>query len=90
MYPELYKAASITNFVDKIKGPVVTSLRDKWDMSDTLINGKRPNNAIKYCHLWKARIPKNLPEGDHTLIVRVTDMFGREFFDEYHYRIENR
>lgn len=70
--------------------PYVTSLRDKWDKADLIYNGKRPSNAVASTHLWKARVPRNLPEGSHTLIIKVTDQFGREFFDEYTYRIENR
>ncbi|SMO43923.1 Calcineurin-like phosphoesterase [Gracilimonas mengyeensis] len=70
--------------------PYVTSLRNKWDLSESLIKGKRPNNAVASSHLWKTRIPKNLPEGEQTLIIRVSDMFGREFFDEYNYRIVKR
>lgn len=70
--------------------PYVTSLRDKWDKSEDLIDGKRPNNAVASSHLWKTRVPKNLPEGEHRITVRVTDMFGQQFFDEYSYRIEDR
>ncbi|SMO58465.1 calcineurin-like phosphoesterase C-terminal domain-containing protein [Fodinibius sediminis] len=70
--------------------PYITSLRDKWDKSEDLINGKRPNNAVASSHLWKTRIPKNLPEGEHTITIRVTDMFGRQFFDEFSYRVEDR
>lgn len=70
--------------------PYITSLRDKWDNSETLIEGKRPNNAIASSHLWKTRVPKNLPEGEHTITIRITEMFGRQFFDEFRYRIEDR
>jgi hypothetical protein len=70
--------------------PYITSLRDKWDTSEDLIDGKRPNNAVASSHLWKARVPKNLPEGKHTITIRVTDMFGRQFFDEFSYRVEDR
>lgn len=70
--------------------PFVTSLRDKWDRADYILNGKRPNNAVASSHLWKARVPKNLSEGPHTIIIMVSDHFGRGFFDEFTYRIENR
>ncbi|PAU92750.1 metallophosphoesterase [Aliifodinibius salipaludis] len=70
--------------------PYITSLRNKWDKSEELIEGKRPNNAVASTHLWKTRVPKDLPEGKHTITIRVTDMFGRQFFDEYSYRVEDR
>ncbi|MEL7833828.1 calcineurin-like phosphoesterase family protein [Fodinibius sp. Rm-B-1B1-1] len=70
--------------------PYITSLRDKWDRSEGLIDGKRPNNAVASSHLWKTRVPKNLPEGEHTITIRVTDIFGRQFFDEYSYHVEDR
>lgn len=70
--------------------PFVTSLRDKWDRADYILEGKRPNNAVASSHLWRARVPKNLPEGTQTLVIRVTDQFDREFIDEFTYRIENR
>lgn len=70
--------------------PNITSLRDKWDTSEDLIDGKRPNNAVASTHLWKTGVPKNLPEGEHTITIRVTDMFGRQFLDEFSYRVEDR
>lgn len=74
----------------EIGDPYVTSLREKWDKADLIFNGKRPSNAVASTHLWKARVPRNLPEGSHTLIIKVTDQFGRDFYDEYNFRIENR
>jgi len=70
--------------------PFVTSLRDKWDRADHILEGKRPNNAVASSHLWRARVPKNLSEGEHKVIIRVTDMFDREHIDEFTYSIKNR
>jgi len=34
-----------------------------------------------------ANIPTRLPLGMRKINVRVTDMFGREFWDEYHFEV---
>lgn len=67
--------------------PYVTALRQKWDRSNSLLEGRRPSNPIASTHLWKAGIPNNLPVGEQTLEIRVTDMFGRTFTDEFTYRV---
>ncbi|GAA5523053.1 calcineurin-like phosphoesterase family protein [Aliifodinibius salicampi] len=68
--------------------PHVTKLRQKWDTADELPEeGRRPSNPIQSSHLWKAGVPNNLPLGEHTIEIRVTDMFGRTFTDEFKYEI---
>lgn len=59
----------------------------RWDTSLELLSGVRPSNPVNSMHLWKARVPSNLPEGEHTIEVKATDMFGREFKAERTYRI---
>jgi hypothetical protein len=70
--------------------PHVAALRYRWDTTDTLPQGKRPNNPVISTHLWKTRVPKNLPEGRHRIDVRVTDMFGRQFFETFRYQVVAR
>lgn len=67
--------------------PFVASLREKWDRSTTLPAGKRPSNPIESTHLWKAGVPNDLPIGEHTIEIRVSDMFGRVFTEEFTYRV---
>lgn len=67
--------------------PYVTALRQKWDRSETLLEGKRPSNPVQSSHLWRAGIPNNLPLGEQTIQIRVTDLFGRTFTDEFTYEV---
>ena len=67
--------------------PHVASLRDKWDTADTLLEGKRPSNPVTSTHLWKTRVPNDLPLGTHTIEIRVKDMFGRTFTDAFTYEV---
>lgn len=59
--------------------PSYFAITHKWDMSEELLSGVRPLNPVNSMHLWKARVPSNLPEGEHIIEVKATDMFGREF-----------
>ncbi|MDX1638651.1 MAG: calcineurin-like phosphoesterase family protein [Balneolaceae bacterium] len=67
--------------------PHVTMLRQKWDLAETLLAGKRPSNPVASTHLWSTGVPNNLPVGEQTIEIRVTDMFGRQFFDTYTYEV---
>ncbi|TYP91991.1 N terminal of Calcineurin-like phosphoesterase [Fodinibius salinus] len=67
--------------------PHVAALRQKWDRSDTVLEGKRPSNPVSSSHLWKTGVPNNLSLGKHTIEILVTDMFGRTFTDEYTYKV---
>lgn len=67
--------------------PHVAKLRQKWDTADEVLEGKRPSNPVQSTHLWKAGVPNNLPLGEQTIEIRVTDMFGRTFFDEFSYEV---
>lgn len=68
--------------------PHVTKLRQKWDAAEELPEeGRRPSNPIESTHLWKTGVPNNLPLGDQTIEVRVKDMFGRTFTDEFTYEV---
>lgn len=65
----------------------IAALRQKWDTSETLLKGKRPSNPVASTHLWSTWVPNNLPLGEHTLEIKVTDMFGRTFIEEYSYEV---
>lgn len=68
--------------------PHVTELRQKWDAAEELPEeGRRPSNPIESTHLWKIGVPNDLPLGEQTIEVRVTDMFGRTFTDEFTYEV---
>ncbi len=69
--------------------PVFLGIRHKWDTSNELLTGERPSNPVNSMHLWRARVPSNLPAGEHVIEVRAIDMFGREFRDRTTYRIIN-
>lgn len=67
--------------------PFVASLREEWDTSEQLLEGKRPSNPVESTHLWRGGVPNNLPLGEQTITVRVTDMFGRTVTDEFSYEV---
>lgn len=60
----------------------------KWDLSETLMKGRRPSNPVESSHIWSARIPNKLGLGEHEIEIKITDMFGREFIQSKSYRIE--
>ena len=60
----------------------------KWDISDILLTGRRPSNAVNSTHLWRGAIPADLSLGEHTIEVRATDMFGRTFSQTGSLRVE--
>ncbi|SKB54540.1 Calcineurin-like phosphoesterase [Parapedobacter luteus] len=61
----------------------------RWDLTETLMPGRRPSNAVPCNHLWRGSISAELPVGTYTLQVRAKDMFGRVFFSERPVRIES-
>lgn len=62
----------------------------EWDVSETLLDNKRPSNPDDSKHIWFAGIPTHLDVGKHTIQVKVTDRYGREFGTEKDYRIAVR
>lgn len=67
--------------------PYVVQRQQKWDTADSLPTGKRPPNPEESTHLWKTWVPNDLSLGEHTVEVRVTDMFGRTFTDDFTYEV---
>lgn len=67
--------------------PHLTAVRTKWDRAEEVPEGFRPLNPVESTHLWTGFVPNNLPAGEHTLEIRVSDLFGRTFIDEFTYRV---
>ncbi|MCW9708680.1 calcineurin-like phosphoesterase family protein [Fodinibius salsisoli] len=82
-----YDDAWRTMYRAETEDPYVAELRQKWDGATSLPDGKRPSNPIESSHLWKGGVPNNLPLGEQVIEVRVTDMFGRTFTNEFQYRV---
>lgn len=68
--------------------PAYVELLYRWDLTKELFPGRRPSNAVNSTHLWRGNIPTNLPEGEHRIEVRATDLFGRSFHATSSYRLE--
>lgn len=68
--------------------PAYLDIIHKWDYSNTLLQGRRPGNAMECTHLWKAKIPVDLEPGEHTIEIKVVDMYGRTITQQGTYRIE--
>ncbi len=68
--------------------PSYLQLLHKWDTTKEVIPGRRPREA-RFCrHLWKAVLPADLEVGEHTIEVRVKDMFGNLHFGKSSYRVD--
>jgi hypothetical protein len=59
----------------------------EWDMAVNIPNGTRPSNPLNSYHLWKTRIPANLPAGTNFIHVKVTDTFGRVFTEKWEFEV---
>jgi hypothetical protein len=67
--------------------PHVSATRYEWDNATKILPGTRPSNPLVCYHLWKARVPTNVPLGKNTIFVRVKDNFGRIFTDDFQYEV---
>jgi hypothetical protein len=65
--------------------PHISTMRYTWDHAETLPKGSRPSNPVNCYHLWKARVPTNVPAGTNTIHIRVKDKLGRIFEDSWKY-----
>ena len=66
------------NYVEDVD-PSYMALLYRWDTTDNLMAGRRPSNGVESTHLWRGGFPSDLELGEHTIEVRATDMFGRQF-----------
>ena len=67
--------------------PYISAIRYKWDHAEVLPSGIRPSNPDPSFHLWKVRVPENLPLGTNTFYARVTDKLGRIFYDKFDFEV---
>ncbi len=49
----------------------------EWDLTEELLPGRRPSNAVNSTHLWFGPLSLDLPAGVHTIEVEATDRFGK-------------
>jgi hypothetical protein len=63
--------------VKEVDKPFARQVYDEFDMAMRRLSGPADTD-----HLWKANLPPDLLPGSHTLTVRTTDMFGREYSAE--------
>lgn len=67
--------------------PSYTAMLFEWDLTDRLLPGRRPSNAVNSTHLWQGSIKTDLPPGEQMIEVRATDRFGKQHHGEKRYRI---
>lgn len=70
--------------------PNFLSILHKWDNTETLLTGKRPSVAAECKHLWRAAVPFKLENGEHTIEVKATDMFGKTYTQSKTYKVLNK
>ena len=69
--------------------PTFIAERVMWDLSDKLIPGRKPGNPSISNHLWEFKVKnRNLKKGIHSIEVKATDMFGRDFIEKSSFRVE--
>jgi len=62
----------------------------RFDQTETLLSGRRPSNAEACTHLWRGNVPTDLSAGQHTIEIKATDMFGREYTQTSNYTIQTQ
>lgn len=70
--------------------PVYYHQSFEWDFTPQLFDGRRPSYPTQCQHLWYGHLPADLPVGEHTIEVKVLDMFGRTFIQTERYRIAKK
>lgn len=65
--------------MDKVEDydPAYYKYMQDWDFYTDIKLNRRPSNAQICSHLWRSKIPTNLPIGTHKIEVKAIDMFGR-------------
>ena len=59
----------------------------QWDVTEELIDGRRPSNPAASKHLWRGGIPAGLAAGEHLIQIQATDRFGQVHTAETHIKI---
>lgn len=52
----------------------------EWDLTEELMDGRRPSFPVMTDHLWITNLPVSLPAGEHTIEVKATDLYGQEHY----------
>lgn len=69
--------------------PTFVAERVLWDLTEEVLEGRKPGNPGISNHLWKFNLPNNkLTKGVYPIEVRATDMFGRTFTEKSLIRVE--
>ena len=74
------------NYVETVDPSYYLKLVE-WDVTDTLLPGRRPSMPVSSTHLWSGRMLPNLPVGEHVIEVRATDRYGKTHFGKRSYRV---
>lgn len=59
----------------------------RWNQSTAPKYSRWPAEPYPSSHIWRSRIPANLPLGKHKITVNVLDRYGRQFTEEAFYEI---
>lgn len=59
----------------------------RWYTSETAIADKRPSEPLPSTHSWQARLPVNLPVGEHKVEIRAKHFLGKTYINSATYRI---
>lgn len=69
--------------------PTFIAERLLWDLTEEVLEGRKPGNPAISNHLWKYNLSNsNLEEGIYPIEVKATDMFGRTFTEKSSIRVE--
>lgn len=61
----------------------------KWDTTNELFVGRRPNNPENSRHIWTAPFSKKLDLGKHEVEVRVKDHYGKVYTAKSSFEVKN-
>ncbi|WP_439488812.1 calcineurin-like phosphoesterase C-terminal domain-containing protein [Algoriphagus sp.] len=59
----------------------------EWDVTEELIEGRRPSNPAQSKHLWRGAIPAKLKAGEHVVRIQATDRFGQVHSGEAKFKV---
>jgi len=62
----------------------------QWDVTEELIDGRRPSNPAASKHLWRGGIPNGLEAGEHVIKIQATDRFGQVHTGEATFKVVER
>ena len=77
------------NYVETVDPSYYLKLVE-WDVTDSLMPGRRPSMPVNSTHLWSGRMLPKLPVGEHVIEVRATDRYGKTHMGSRRYRVVGR